>query len=135
MTTYTRSSNEVFVYKNLHKKCFSLRNTTTRRVAGNHKTTVYLRDAKFKVSEYGRQEVIKTKRKMVHAGVQGVEISEEEFLNQVSYTEDPFEVVYNPYKFDSFVGKFYPRRVDFASFVKLEHNDMGSSKIFAYNVG
>lgn len=60
----------VFVYRNLHKKCFSVRNVETGLVI-RHAETVLLADATFKVSEAGRQRVLRQKMKNVHAGVQG----------------------------------------------------------------
>lgn len=127
-------SDEVFVYKNLHKNCFSLRNTTTRRVAGNHKDTVFLKNATFKVSASGREKVVATKRKLVHAGIQGTEISEMEFEGQLSESKkELIQVGYNPYLNQSFVCCL--GRVDFALFVKLEHDEFGKSRIFAYGIG
>lgn len=66
-------SMKVFVYFNLHKKVFSVRameGENKGRVIA-HTTTVELRDAVFKVSQAGRERVLKEKRKNVHAGVQG----------------------------------------------------------------
>jgi hypothetical protein len=98
-----------FVYFNLHKKLFSLRNTSTRRVEG-HAKAVVLHDAIFKVSEAGRQRVLKEKRKNVHAGVQGkiqsVSLTPRNRLaaNKLK-TRDWIELTYNPYKYESFVVK------------------------------
>lgn len=88
----------VFVYRNLHKKCLSVRNVKTGLVIA-HVDTISLRDCKFKVSQKGRQRVLKEKRKNVHAGVEGnwvQEIVTPDLLKCV-------KIVYNPYKYDSFV--------------------------------
>jgi hypothetical protein len=88
---------KVFVYYNLHKKCLSLKameGPNKGRVIA-HRDSVTLVNGKFKVSEAGRQRVLKEKRKNVHAGVLG-DISDKQFnLNT--------RVTYNPYKFNSFV--------------------------------
>ena len=90
-----------FVYFNLHKKVFSLRNQKTRKVYahGNH---IVLTDVTFKVSEAGRQRVLREQRKNVHAGVQGDVFSQG--VPMVSLEGDNIrEATYNPYYFDSFV--------------------------------
>lgn len=58
-------------YYNLHKKVWSVQDYSTRRLLG-HATKVNLVDVKFQVSEAGRQRVLKTGRKNVHAFVTGV---------------------------------------------------------------
>ena len=69
----------------------------TWKLAG-HAENVYLHNAKFKVSEAGRQRVIKNKRKNVHAFIIG------EITNRFESLElDPFlSVRYNPYEMDKF---------------------------------
>lgn len=60
----------VFVYFNLHKKVFSVKDVKTGRVIA-HANTVKLQNAYPKVSEKGRQRVLKEQRKNVHAGIRG----------------------------------------------------------------
>jgi len=113
----------VFVYFNLHKKCFSIKalegDRKGRVVA--HSTTVLLEGCKFKVSEAGRQRVLREKRKNVHAGVTGVWIngdrveSHYEFLSMVGR-----QVTYNPYKYSSFVIKATEQSVDKADVVAMK---------------
>ena len=113
----------VFVYFNLHKKCFSIKalegDRKGRVVA--HSNTVLLESCKFKVSEAGRQRVLREKRKNVHAGVTGVWIngdrveSHYEFLSMVGR-----QVTYNPYKYDSFVYKTTEQPVDKADVVAMK---------------
>lgn len=86
---------KVFVYKNLHKKCYSVRSIKTGKVIG-HVNEITLYDANFKVSEAGRQRVIREKRKNVHAGVVGT-VANFTILCELK------GVTYNPYKFDSFI--------------------------------
>lgn len=93
---------KVFVYFNLHKKCFSIRaleGSNKGRVVA-HRTEVYLTDAVFKVSEAGRQRVLREQRKNVHAGVTGywTDTVDESELSSMDRL-----VKYNPYKYNQFV--------------------------------
>ena len=113
----------VFVYFNLHKKCFSIKalegDRKGRVVA--HSNTVLLESCKFKVSEAGRQRVLREKRKNVHAGVTGTWINADrvescyEFLSMVGR-----QVSYNPYKYSSFVIKATEQTVDKADVVGMK---------------
>ena len=60
----------VFVYRNLHRDCFSVVDLSTGRVAA-HARGVLLRDARFVVREAGRQRALREDRRNVHAGVEG----------------------------------------------------------------
>ena len=85
---------KVFVYFNLHKKCWSVKNRSTGRVIA-HAQVVHLKDAKFKVSRAGRERVLREQRKNVHAGVAGDLIS----LDQpFTPTTSSRAISYNPYK-------------------------------------
>jgi len=61
---------KVEVYFNLHRKVWSVRNAKTKRLVG-HASRLLLRDATFKVSEAGRQRVLRERKKNVHAFVRG----------------------------------------------------------------
>jgi hypothetical protein len=99
---------KVFVYYNLRKKCWSVRHKN-KVIA--HANSVALDDVEFKVSEKGRQRVLKTKHKNVHAGVVGI-------LRALDFhVPGPFpmakprpikvkEVSYNPYKHRFFYDVF-----------------------------
>lgn len=113
----------VFVYFNLHKKCFSIKaleGADKGRVVA-HRDTVVLDGCKLLVSEAGRQRVLREKRKNVHAGVTGVWIngdrveSHYEFLSMVGR-----QVTYNPYKYESFVIKATEQTVDKADVVGMK---------------
>jgi len=105
---------KVFVYWNLHKNLWSVKS-----LEGFHKgkviarlSSVNLKNCIFKVSEAGRQRVLQTKTKNVHAGVVGY------------LTEDILEnltklVTYNPYKYSSFVNKETLDPVFKSDFVKM----------------
>ena len=113
----------VFVYFNLHKKCFSIKalegDRKGRVVA--HRDTVVLDGCKLMVSEAGRQRVLREKRKNVHAGVTGTWIngdrveSHYEFLSMVGR-----QVTYNPYKYSSFIIKATEQSVDRADVVAMK---------------
>lgn len=63
----------VFVYFNLHRKCWSIKaleGPSKGRVIG-HADYVDLACVEWKVSEAGRQRVIREKKKNVHAGAIG----------------------------------------------------------------
>lgn len=89
----------VFVYYNLRKKKLSVKalvGTRKGRVIA-HMEVINLKDVSFKVSQAGRQRVLREKRKNVHAGVVGTLAR--------SY-EMPFvdrRVRYNPYLNETFV--------------------------------
>ena len=106
-----------FVYFNLHKKVFSLRNQKTRRVYshGNH---VVIANATFKVSEAGRQRVLREQRKNVHAGVQG-DVFSQGIPMVFSGDYKVREATYNPYLYDSFVDKETKQPLSSADMVYL----------------
>lgn len=88
----------VKVYFNLHKKTWSIKDKSTGLVIG-YANYVPMKDCVFKVSEAGRQRVLKEKRKNVHAYVEGT-ISFDTLDKSELYHGD---FTYNPYKYDSFV--------------------------------
>lgn len=93
----------VFVYYNLHKKCWSVKSMDKQdygRVIA-HVAGIVLENVKFVVSEKGRQRVIKEKRKNVHAGVVG-----QWKRPHLKATEDlRVAVSYNPYLGPTFFEK------------------------------
>jgi hypothetical protein len=108
---------KVFVYFNLHKKCFSIKaleGAMKGRVVA-HRDTVLLFQPTFKVSQAGRERVLREKRKNVHAGVCGnwyEGLDEQPTLSSVK--ERGELVTYNPYKYTSFVYKEDESEVDSA---------------------
>lgn len=94
---------KVFVYYNLHKKCFSV-----KALSGEHKGKVVLHLpslvihlAEFVVNETGRKRVLKECVKNVHAGVRGYLA----FDKMPSVRDCIEQVTYNPYKNSTFVSK------------------------------
>lgn len=118
--TYAPSDEPFFVYKNIRKNRYSIRkerswhsakNKFTKKVAF-HAHCVILEDCTLKVSEAGRQRVIKEGRKNVHAGVLGKLVHFADL--DPFYAANPFSpggwefppesiLYYNPYKTKGFV--------------------------------
>lgn len=96
---------KVFVYWNLHRGMWSVKaldGPDKGRVIARL-PQVMLRDAEGKVSEAGRQRVLREKRKNVHAGIVGT-LVEGLTHNRANYVEDIGDrVTYNPYKYSQFV--------------------------------
>lgn len=112
----------VEVYRNLRKKCFSVRDAKTKRVIA-HKTTVYLRNATFHVSAAGRKRVRATGQKNVHAFIRGTitifAIIEQEMDTRLNTRVD--RVMYDPYKQVSFETQWESRPIRAADFVECLH--------------
>lgn len=91
---------KVFVYFNLHKKRWSVRaleGPKKNRVI-EHKNIVVLKNCTMKVSEAGRQRVLRERRKNVHAGIVG------ELNQNADWRFDENNIItYNPYKGPDFV--------------------------------
>ena len=97
----------VQVYFNLHKKVFSVKDKKTGLVIA-HVNKIDLGDISFKVSQAGRNRVLKEKRKNVHAFVEGT------ILAYNTFCKDMQGITYNPYKNDSFVLKTSNKPVFYA---------------------
>lgn len=105
---------KVAVYFNFHKKCFSIKcmergHDMYNRVY-DHVDTVYLRDVTFKVSEAGRQRVLREKKKNVHATVHGTVLDVESMAqwiidNRAFNASNGTKVAYNPYRYEKFVDE------------------------------
>ena len=105
---------EVFVYFNLHKKCFSVKDVKTGLVIA-HTDSIALEEATFKVSKAGRERVLREQKKNVHAGVKG------KYAGTVTTNELGSEAYYNPYKVESFVNKETMEPLETANVVHLEN--------------
>lgn len=96
METIDLIGKKVHIYWNFHKKLFSVR-YKGKVVA--HVENIYVDSPTFKVSDAGRQRVLREKRKNVHAYVVGV-VCEERKIDNLA------QVSYNPYKNATFVYKW-----------------------------
>jgi len=98
--------NQVRIYWNLHKKCWSVQDRKTGRVI-RHVTTCVISDAKFVVRKAGQAKVRREGKKNVHAFAVGTVI-EYRFTPDTarSFMLDTCKAVtYNPYVNDTFVYK------------------------------
>lgn len=110
----------VQVYRNLHKPgvTYSIRDAKTRRVLG-HASNLLLVDCKFKVNQSGREKVRQTKKKNVHAWIEG------SFAPVKNWTDRYYNggsiVRYNPYVDNHFmVGDIAIRESDIV-YIKNEN--------------
>ena len=113
---------KVFVYWNLHRKTYSIRamEGPTRGLVVGHADEMTLHNVEFKVSEAGRQRVLRHKRKNVHAGIVGYIPTSDQIDASIPYDTI---VKYNPYlgpKFTAGIG-YIP--VSSANRVRLESFD------------
>ena len=103
----------VEVYRNLHKKCWSVRQGGKVKV---HTSYICLQDVKFVVQPAGREKVLREKKKNVHAFVKGYLISHKTINDgwrglSIAWTKDV--VTYNPYKHPYFTcGEFEAVRAE-----------------------
>jgi hypothetical protein len=121
----------VYVYWNLHKHLFSVKDTRTGRVT-DHARMVVIQDATFAVSQAGRARVLRERRKNVHAGVRGTPTwidTAPADLQMTGWTR----ITYNPYKYDSFVRASDERPVTGADEVRLVIRN-GRARIFARGI-
>ena len=101
----------VEVYFNLHKHLFSVRSARSGRVI-LHTDKVHIDNPEFVVRQGGRQRVLEERKKNVHAFVRGniTHFSDYMCVEQDDGTVEYVKkcptldnVMYNPYKYDSFV--------------------------------
>ena len=99
---------KVEVYFNLHKQLFSVRSYKNGRVFA-HATMIRIKDPMFVVRQSGRKQVLREQKKNVHAFVRGkicyVANHEFDVCDDVPNAVDDqtTSVIYNPYKYASFV--------------------------------
>ena len=87
---------KVTVYRNLHKKCYSIK-YNNRVVA--HGTDIAMEGVTFRVQPAGRSRVLREKRKNVHAFVVGTVLAIGKLFIPTVYQ---CRVKYNPYSAGSF---------------------------------
>lgn len=112
-------NNLIRVYYNFRRKLFSVQAKVNNKwVVVEHTNNIVLRNAIFKVSEAGRQRVLKQKRKNVHAFIIGERFP---FIPKSFVYRD--EISYNPYKGPNFVIANQPEKsVDEAKYVTILGN-------------
>lgn len=107
----------VFLYRNLHKHQYSVRDESIKRVIF-HAHDVLVKDAKLVVGQAGRRRVLREGRKNVHAGVRGSFVASGPKA-KLTKDSDWRELYYNPYKVSQFVDKQTGEAVTEASLVYL----------------
>ena len=125
---------KVFVYFNLHKKCWSvkaLEGENKGRVIA-HEDFIILRDVVGRVSKAGRERVLREKRKNVHAGIVGEWVSDidDSLATNGDTWLAPYDITYNPYKYDSFVYAESGDRFDGAPYMLM--NASADNKLMAF---
>ena len=116
---------KVFVYFNLHKKCFSIKalEGQFKGLVIGHTNSVLLSDVSFKVSQAGRSRVLAEKRKNVHAGVAGHMADSGAHDVHSRYMMMGAAITYNPYKYTSFVQRSTEQPVHNAKWAALLAQD------------
>ena len=106
---------KIQVYYNFGKKLFSIQEKIDGKwKVVEHTQNVNIRNATFKVSEAGRQRVLKDKRKNVHAKIIGERWP---FIPKAFVYRD--EVSYNPYKGPNFMVTSEQKPLDWAKYVTI----------------
>lgn len=126
---------KVFVYFNLHRKCFSIKaleGPDKGRVIA-HSKGVLLFDCTFKVSEAGRQRVLRERKKNVHAGVVGLWLDDEVDGTYDRVLRYGNAITYNPYKYDSFVHLYGEHPIKTGRLVALAVGESKRSHISVWN--
>ena len=100
----------VRVYRNLHKRCYSVQARLYRFGRGNywkvggHRENLHLTNVRFVVNEAGRRRVLREKKKNVHAFIQGEYqgFSLTAIDDLCLAYQDVKRIAYNPYQSGSF---------------------------------
>lgn len=125
-------SARIYVYRNLNDQCWSL---MCRGKVFAHGDTVMVTDARFKVRAAGRQEVLRTRRKNVHAFVTGVSVAgswrdaDHLAIAEMDRSGPPTQVRYDPYQF----GHFFS--YESGPFGGEEHPVYSASKVLLTGTG
>lgn len=111
----------VFVYFNLHRKLWSVKALSGEnkgRVIGHYRF-VEVSSPRLKVSEAGRQRVLREGRKNVHAGVEGVLLTCDPQSASAPPDYPMHRVTYNPRKYATFVRADDASPAQHAVFVRM----------------
>ena len=111
---------KVFVYKNLHKDCWSIKQGGLVKAHALHLT---LYETHFKVNKKGRDKVLREKKKNVHAGICGyISHPHPSYATWDEWDDgeaDLLEITYDPYKYRSFVKVANGKPAWFSPYVKM----------------
>lgn len=117
------TTKKVFVYKNLHKGCWSLKQGGLVKAHSDDKP-IYLYECALKVNRKGRERVLREKRKNVHAGISGYITEPHPSYQCLEDSDLQTEITYNPYNFSSFVDKATLKPIYFTEMAKLSPNNI-----------
>lgn len=118
---------QVKVYRNLHKNCYSIQNRKSGLVV-EHADNVTLLSVTFIVQPAGRERVIQTKKKNVHAFAVGDRL----YSNKGGFYDDTFcKIFYNPYKYDYFHTEDGRRLIGCNMLVLTPHGMYGKGPQYA----
>jgi hypothetical protein len=108
-------ANKMFVYWNSHKHIWSVRDQTTHKII-THLPFFCLSNCQFVVSEKGRQRVLRTGHKNVHAGVVGYFVDSNPAVPTLMWDCDP--ITYNPFTHTVFKRRGVPiEKADYTLFL------------------
>jgi hypothetical protein len=119
---------KVKAYFNLHKKIFSVQHNGLVIGHANH---LVITNPQFKVSEAGRQRVLREKRKNVHAFVIG-EVADD-WKSTVSKDFQGEAITYNPYKYSTFVKRADESPIHAAASVQMIAKDGRASMVAVFS--
>ena len=127
---YIDTSKKVRVYRNLHKKCFSVKQNNLVLV---HADNVTLENVKFIVSKAGQRRVRDEKKKNVHAFIEGYVVDTRKADNYVDGEWSDKEIengfthwqcaYYNPYECDGFMNTASEEVYESAFYADLSNLD------------
>jgi hypothetical protein len=128
---YIDKTKPVYVYRNLHKQCLSVRQDG---IVMCHAENVVLMDCEFKVNEKGRDRVREDKQKNVHAGVKGFVVDARRSLELLDFGWE--SVYYNPYTTDWWQLEQVPydQYVDRAGWCDIHADPIGGASVLAFDV-
>lgn len=120
---------KVFVYYNLTRKCWSVKSLEgkTKGKVILHAEKIFLKKCEFKVSQKGRERVIRENKKYVHAGVVGYMVNKSSLIKNNEKL-----ATYNPKKYNTFVNTSNLAPIYYAEFVNMEAINMQTPKVY-YN--
>jgi len=128
---YIDETKPVYVYRNLHKQCLSVRQDG---IVKCHAENVVLMDCEFKVNEKGRDHVREKQIKQVHAGIKGFVVDARRSLELLDFGWE--SVYYNPYTTDwwQLESVPYDQYVDRAGWCDIHADPIGGASVLAFDV-
>lgn len=117
---------EFRIYRNLHKNCFSIQKWIPEKKGyrlHSHEQNIIAHEVEFKVSNAGRNSVLKNKQKNVHAFVYC-----KNYITFAEPLETGDEIIYNPYTEPNFYYLNSKERID-----KIDKLILTNNKCYVYD--